>query len=70
MWFFADGWVLLVLLGLLAAGFWRARRGLGLDGLLQRADDVHHHVHRALHKHPRGGTWAEHKARMATESDE
>ncbi len=58
------GWLLYVVLAGLLYYFWSKVRGCSLDELLERSTLDHHRVHDVLAKHPRGGTWAEHKSWM------
>jgi len=55
------GWGLYVLLGALLFYFWTKIRGASFDELLQRQHDEHVAVHKVLHKHPEGGTFAEYQ---------
>ncbi len=48
-----SGWIVFV--------FWRAVRGRSFEDLLERSLDAHDHVHRAIARHPRGGTWKQHR---------
>ncbi|MCH8155516.1 MAG: hypothetical protein IH786_09695 [Proteobacteria bacterium] len=52
-----SGFLLYVLVAALLALFWRQLRGQSFDDLLARAARDHHHVHRVLAKHPKGGAW-------------
>ena len=49
-----------------ALAFWFAHRtqGRGLGRLLADRGHEHHHVHRVIETHPRGGTWTQHQQWM------
>ena len=64
------GEILYFLLFALLLLFWRKRSGLSLDGLLERSERDHHHVHRVATNHPHGGTWTEHKQWMKGKESE
>ena len=59
-----SGFPLYVLVAALLALFLRQVHGQSFDDLLVRAARDHHHVHRVLAKHPRGGCWKEYQAWM------
>ncbi len=59
-----SGFLLYFLAAALLALFRRHSRGQSFDGLLARAARDHHHVHRVLAKHPKGGCWKENQAWM------
>lgn len=52
------------LLVLIVFLFWRKTRGLSFDGLLERSAHEHHDVKTVTVKHPRGGTWRQHRQWM------
>ncbi len=58
------GYLLYVRVTALLALFWRQLRGQSFDDLLARAARDHHHVHRVLAKHPKGGSWKDYQAWM------
>ncbi len=64
----SSGWIVYALAALSGLLFWRHGLFKGLDAQFQAADDEHHHVHRVLHKHPRGGAWPEFKRWMDEEA--
>lgn len=64
----ASGVLLYLLIAGLLVMFWRRVRGMSFDELLERSRREHHHVRRVLAKHPRGGSWKEHKAWMREEA--
>lgn len=64
----ASGWIVYALLLVLLLMFWRKARRRSLDVLIERGAEEHHHVHRVLAKHPRGGTWKDHRHRMSEEA--
>ena len=55
------GWVLYLLLAAVLFFFWRQVRGASFDELLARAEREHHAVLKILAKHPRGGSWRDHR---------
>jgi hypothetical protein len=59
-----SGWILYVALLALLYLFWRNVRGLSFDDLLERSAREHHTVLKVIKKHPRGGSWSEHKQWM------
>ena len=59
-----SGLLLYLLVAALLALFWAKVRGKSFDDLLVQAAREHHHVLRVLERHPRGGTWKEHKTWM------
>jgi hypothetical protein len=63
------GVILYLVVVALALMFWLKRGGLSLDGLLERSEHDHHHVHRVIVKQPLGGSWKEHKQWMREESE-
>ena len=63
------GEILYLILLWLAVKFWRKRAGRNLDELISDGGHEHHHVHRVIAQHPKGGTWRQHLAWM-TEEDE
>lgn len=65
-----SGEILYVLLGAIVVLFWWKKRHLSFDELLERNVRDHHHVYRVHLKHPRGGTWKEHKQWMAEEQQD
>jgi hypothetical protein len=54
------GAILYPLSGWILFAFWREVRGRSFEDLLERSLGAHRHVHRALARHPRGGTWKQH----------
>lgn len=58
------GTVLYLILLVLVLMFWRQRRGRSLSELIDGNGTSHHHVHRVIGAHPRGGTWRQHQQWM------
>ncbi|MFQ5938265.1 MAG: hypothetical protein ACE5LB_17825 [Acidiferrobacterales bacterium] len=59
-----SGWIIYVLLAVLLYLFWRQVRGMSFNDLLDRSAREHHHVLKVIGKHPKGGSWREHKQWM------
>lgn len=55
----ASGWLLYVVFAALLYYFWTKVRGVSHDELMERGHEEHVAVHKVLHKHPEGGTFAE-----------
>ena len=58
------GWLLFVVLAALLFYFWSKVRGASFDDLLARMHSEHVRVHKVLHKHPGGGSFADYKRWM------
>ena len=60
-----SGYILYLLVGILAVVSWRARAGRTFDQLLDAGDHLHHQVLATNKIHPEGGDWADHSRWMA-----
>ena len=64
-----SGFIIYILLCILAPLFWAKMHGCSLQQLLDRSAREHHHVLKVLARHPRGGTWREFQRWMAEENE-
>lgn len=64
-----GGLILYGLLLLILLLFWRKTRGLSSDDLLAQSARDHHRVQGVIVKHPRGGSWKEHRKWMEAEKE-
>jgi hypothetical protein len=62
----ASGLIVYLLLAAILWLMWRQVRGKSFADLLDQDLDLHHQVHRVIARHPKGGTWPQHRSWMRT----
>ena len=63
------GIAIYLILLVLVIMFLLKRAGRSLDQLIGDGGHKHHHVHRVIAKHPKGGSWSQHKGWMVEEEE-